>query len=344
MEDTFRRRNNAKNYFEGIPCSRGTKGSFICVLFVIVAFIFLYPLINQLENGVVNKDAAAYGTYLYYHTQTEVESVFAWDVPSYTPKQKWEMAKSVDSDIYWNKKLGCPIMNNSHLLFAMRTPKAASTTLEEIAFRLADKNRFMVSQVQTPTPYRPGHSAEAHDAYIKELCLYFTELSRRTVSVAHIRFMNFKHYLLPMPLYIATMREPLARMVSHYNYDMFADRPIHVQNEKIKPKKGEKTSKTPSFVECVRAHINGTAPSTYHCLSSKYLNVQLRYFCGMEYDCTHGKDTWILQKAVENMHKHFRVVMLVEEMSRSVALLDKVIPKFFKGAVKVSKQNNNAAT
>jgi hypothetical protein len=83
---------------------------------------------------------------------------------------------------------------------------------------------------------------------------------------------------------VGTIRNPITRMQSHYNYDHFADRPWHISHEE----RGADTAlRPPTFVECVRAHMkrNGTGtqlPAMYTCLNQVYLHVQLRYFCGMD--------------------------------------------------------------
>jgi hypothetical protein len=76
-------------------------------------------------------------------------------------------------------------------------------------------------------------------------------------------------------------------------------------------------------------------PKTYSCLKQKYLNVQLKYYCGYDGYCKDLKTVdKMLDIAKQNL-KHFQVIMLTNDMHTSVHLLEKIMPTFFRGAVNV---------
>jgi hypothetical protein len=135
---------------------------------------------------------------------------------------------------------------------AMRTPKAASTTLEDLVTSLSSPHHFVVNKVALLSLTPPGPEDSAQKERVVSYCSYFSSLRKRTVSVAHIRYLDFQAHNFPTPLYVGTIRNPITRMQSHYNYDHFADRPWHISHEE----RGADTAlRPPTFVECVRAHM-----------------------------------------------------------------------------------------
>jgi hypothetical protein len=50
----------------------------------------------------------------------------------------------------------------------------------------------------------------------------------------------------------------------------------------------------------------------------------------------------VYNMALHNMNRGFRVVIVVERMAQSIALLERTLPTFFKGAMKVSDQVGDA--
>mmetsp|Transcript_785 Transcript_785/g.1304 ORF Transcript_785/g.1304 Transcript_785/m.1304 type:complete len:423 (+) Transcript_785:151-1419(+) len=330
----------------------------LCGIMVCTLMMFMVPsLLAMLQSGQVSPELARYATYIYYKMDTAIAAVLASDVPSYTEREKWEMESTLHGR-YWHNTSECSVLSDSHLLFAMRTPKAASTTLEELVFKLAPMNHYMVSKVASVSPGRPGNDPIKYSERARALCEYFSSLNKKAVSVAHIRYLDFEHYHFPTPIYVGTIRDPVLRMQSHYNYDFFGDRPMHVGM-----KNGKGSKKVLSFVECVEAYmehrrprsdsLSGVLPNRtndrlvtvadavrFPCMSSKYVNVQLRYYCGMgNLQCKlastaiEGSLEWALRMAVRNMRRSFRVVLLVEDMANSIALLEKTVPTFFKGAI-----------
>jgi hypothetical protein len=198
----------------------------------------------------------------------------------------------------------------------------------------------------------------------KDLTSYFSSFQHKTANVAHIRFLNFEKYGHPKPIYISTIRDPIARMQSHYNYDTFADRAFYISYKKYIH--GENIKK-PNFVQCVRRFIQegikasdlryGTdstikdtnvsmalkrIPSSYTCFRKKYINIQLRYYCGYAEVCktlqSNNQET--LKLALHNLKSQFHVVMVIENMMKSIQVAEKIIPTFFKGAISIYEERS----
>ncbi|XP_047735497.1 heparan sulfate 2-O-sulfotransferase pipe [Hyalella azteca] len=56
------------------------------------------------------------------------------------------------------------------------------------------------------------------------------------------------------------------------------------------------------------------------------------FFCGQDTACTGFNTAYAMQKAKENVEKHYAVVGLLEEMNMTLTVLEHYVPRFFKGA------------
>jgi hypothetical protein len=301
------------------------------------------------NNGEIDPKWATFGMFVYYNFQTKFSEYFSWNIPWYSLREKQYIS---DHTHLWEENNGiiskCLVLNDSFMLFAMRTPKAASTTMEELVIQLSAKNRYVVSMVTTLSPFSKILLPDDYTHRGKEFMKYFTSLHRRTVHVAHLKYLPFREYGYPQPIYIGTLRDPIERVISHYNYDNFGDRPMHPKHDNTYASTIGKTAIT--FEDCVRlsmsnvTRIPGTNQTVYRfqsgrsCLSTKYLNVQLRYYCSMvDVRCkvTNPNNElelkYAYEKALRNIKNEFAVIVITEQMSTYIQLLEKVVPHFFKG-------------
>jgi len=56
------------------------------------------------------------------------------------------------------------------------------------------------------------------------------------------------------------------------------------------------------------------------------------FFCGQEDECTGLNTEVALRKAKENVEKHYAVVGVLEELNKTLTVMEHYIPRFFKGA------------
>ena len=233
-------------------------------------------------TGYVSADIARFGVLIYYSMESYLGLTFSWDVPTFTPSEKMSIYESYKHTT-WCNHTACDPTEESFMLFAMRTPKAASTTLEELISKLAKKNKYVVNHETILTLNHPKFTPEGYVKRAREMAQHFSAMNRRVVSCAHIRFIDFSAFHFPQPHYVGTIRDPVLRMQSSYNYDFFADRPLHVEHADDEKRSKVRKHDTPTFVECVRAHMKGHVPESYACLRPTYINTQLRYYCGMNH-------------------------------------------------------------
>ena len=68
---------------------------------------------------------------------------------------------------------------------------------------------------------------------------------------------------------------------------------------------------------------------------------QLSFFCGMHPDCNFFESEKALQRAKDNVEKYYAVVAVLEEINKSLYVLENYIPRFFRNARKLYGQLMN---
>ena len=70
----------------------------------------------------------------------------------------------------------------------------------------------------------------------------------------------------------------------------------------------------------------------------------MMFFCGSDAHCLRINDQEALNQARKNVEQHFAVVGVLEEMEKSLFVLEKYVPMFFKGMLKQYKNRKNWQT
>ena len=71
-----------------------------------------------------------------------------------------------------------------------------------------------------------------------------------------------------------------------------------------------------------------------YCRSFFYFALQIGFFCGMAPECAFFESAEALEIAKRNVEKYFSVVGVLEQMDKSLLVLEKFVPAFFKNAHK----------
>jgi hypothetical protein len=324
------------------------KRRYYCLLFLI--FLIVFPLLIS----EAFYDHIIYTSVILYHRARNGYQDMPWhNIPVYSEYRTFSMADKYKSQsvVLRGQESYCTINDELPLLVNMRVPRSAGTTVTDLLHELSRSNHFIVS---LSSRLKAANKQEV-DRREQDMISYLDSFQHKLASSSHLRFMDFKKYGEPEPLYIGTFRDPIERMQSHYNYDSFADRPLYVAY-KLWVKREISVVK-PTLVQCVRKFIamnisaadipygtNGRVsslrvraalkkiPKKYGCLKQKYLNVQLKYYCGYHRSCKSLETVdEMLGIATSNLAK-FQVVMLTKDMHTSVHLLEKMMPTYFRGS------------
>jgi len=212
------------------------------------------------------------------------------------------------------------------ILFFNRVPKVGSQTTMELLKSLSIKNDFHYhkDRTQKVETIKLTYNEE------KKLSNLVTAFQPASVYVKHVCFTNFTKFNLDMPIYVNMVRDPVERVISWYYYvrapwyfverkRAFPDLPLPNPNWLRK-----------DYDTCVR---RGDKECRYQDGDERDDFGQLtEFFCGQDDDCTGFNTEIAMRKAKENVEKHYAVVGVLEELNKTLTVLEHYVPRFFKGA------------
>ncbi|XP_075225162.1 heparan sulfate 2-O-sulfotransferase pipe isoform X1 [Lycorma delicatula] len=233
------------------------------------------------------------------------------------------------------KSLNNTRFSGKELVFFNRVPKVGSQTFMELLRNLAVRNDFAfhrdhiqrVETIRLAPPEQIG-LASMIDSY-----------STPSVYVKHICFINFTHFNLPQPIYVNLVRDPVERVISWYYYvrapwyyverkQAFPDIPLP---DPMWLKKDFETCVLRGDREC--QYIEGEMREGIGDHRRQSL-----FFCGHSDACTPFNTVGALQRAKRAVEKHYAVVGVLEDLNSTLTVLEYYIPRFFKGARQVYKE------
>lgn len=234
-------------------------------------------------------------------------------------------------EVYYGK-LDANELNNTKkatkdVLFFNRVPKVGSQTTMELLKSLSIKNNFHYhkDRTQKVETIKLTYNEE------KKLAKLVNSFQAPSVYVKHVCFSNFSRFDLPTPIYVNLVRDPVERVISWYYYvrapwyfverkRAFPDLPLPNPNWLRK-----------DYESCVR---RGDKECTYQDGDERDDFGQLtEFFCGQEDECTGFNTEVAMKKAKENVEKTYAVVGVLEELNKTLTVLEHYVPRFFKGAL-----------
>ncbi|VDM51708.1 unnamed protein product [Angiostrongylus costaricensis] len=182
-----------------------------------------------------------------------------------------------------------------------RIPKTGSTTVTNaVAYDLYKVNGFNVIHLNM-TKNRQVMSLTDQSEFIANI----TSWSERKPAFyhGHVAFVDFGRFGIQNPIYINIVREPLERLLSHYYFLRFGD------NFRVGLKRS-RAGNNETFDECVSR--NG-------------------HDCDVKQIVAGSKAA--LDQAKKNLIDKYLIVGISEQIRDFIALLDRLVPRFFKGAL-----------
>lgn len=212
------------------------------------------------------------------------------------------------------------------ILFFNRVPKVGSQTTMELLKSLSIKNNFHYHKDRTQK-VETIKLTYNEEKWLSNLLDFFNPPS---VYVKHVCFVNFTQFNLDMPIYVNMVRDPVERVISWYYY---VRAPWYfVERKRAFP---ELPLPNPNWLKkdydtCVR---RGDKECRYQDGDERDDFGQLtEFFCGQDDDCTGFNTEVAMRKAKENVEKHYAVVGVLEELNKTLTVLEHYVPRFFKGA------------
>ena len=217
-------------------------------------------------------------------------------------------------------------------LFFNRVPKVGSQSINRLLEALRGQNRFSFVRDKANNVEQITMSREKEQA----LAVRISKYPENSVYSKHVAMVDFRKFNMPMPIYINLVRHPVDRLISWHYYIRAAW--YIVERNRLFPGNPLPNSNwvRKSFDECVQDPND--AECTYLSGSKDGFGDHRRqsiFFCGMGPECIPFNTKAAIAKAKENVEKYFAVVGVLEELNKTLTVLEHFVPKFFKGSVDV---------
>ncbi|CAD5121520.1 DgyrCDS10021 [Dimorphilus gyrociliatus] len=274
------------------PLKQWLLSSFLLPI-VIIMLLYIQSEINRLDKSRVNLELVV------QRLETE----------------RFKKASLSNEEIWANTGEVTPNSDEMVVIYN-RVPKTASTSFAGIAYDLCLKNHFNVLHLNV--------TKNSHLLSLPDQMRFAQNISKWVAKKpalyhGHIAYLDFSKLGegLIKPIYINIIRDPLERLVSYYYFLRNGDdfRP-HLKRRKSGNKE--------SFDECAEKDGKDCDPEN--------LWMQIPFFCGHAAECWYPGSNWALEQAKYNLVNNYLVVGLTEELNDFVAVLEAVLPRFFKGA------------
>lgn len=218
---------------------------------------------------------------------------------------------------------------NANFIFHNKLPKSGSTTMHDILRELSTKNLFY---------YKKMDSANMNFDDDNSLVDYIQEnMKKPFFYMQHHFFTNFTKYGIDQPTMINVIREPIDWFSSHYHFKLYG--------WSRKPgQRGDQNEMT--LEECV----NSNAPT---CTRNHWRYIE--FFCGNGPECqtpTTAKSaedeaaakSRMVEAAKRRMLNDYFVIGVLEQFEDSLRVLEKLLPRYYRGALDVYQSKNIQTT
>lgn len=192
-----------------------------------------------------------------------------------------------------------------------RVGKCGSRSLLKVISKLSTKNDFNIF-------FSPVHNRTFLPApdLLDEVRM-IEDLSDHTVYARHVYFIDFKKYGLVQPVYINMIRDPIERFVSEYYFLLHGDKKLNTTRAK---------DREPATINaCILKNDPICAKEVF------YIG---RYFCGHTTSCKKANAVSVAL-AKRHLDEDYLIVGLLEDFNATLAILERMIPRYFNGARKV---------
>lgn len=160
-----------------------------------------------------------------------------------------------------------------------------------------------------------------------ELMQNISNIPQPFLYTRHVHFLNFTSLRIEQPVYINIIRDPINRFLSNYFFRRFGDW------------RGEQNHlvRTPAMKDDERyLDINVCILENYPECSSRRVFYIIPYFCGQHPQCREP-GVQALERAKRNVLETYLLVGILEELEDVLLLLERLLPHYFKGVLKIYK-------
>lgn len=216
-----------------------------------------------------------------------------------------------------------PVRKEKRVIYN-RVGKCGSRTMIQLMVRLAKQNNY---NVIGSTRYQLLHINLRQQV---EFVDFMDHLEAPFIYHHHLHYVDFNRFGSVQPIYINLIRDPLARLVSSYYFRRFGD---YREGHRTWSFQGTDEEKNQTFDECVLNNkTECSVPRIFYIIP---------FFCGQEAFCRNPSEL-ALQQAKLNVIRNYLLVGVTEELEDFLIVLERLLPEFFTGILKIYKTPGDA--
>eukprot|EP00730_Choanoeca_flexa_P012734 TRINITY_DN4568_c0_g1_i2.p1 TRINITY_DN4568_c0_g1~~TRINITY_DN4568_c0_g1_i2.p1 ORF type:complete len:296 (+),score=37.68 TRINITY_DN4568_c0_g1_i2:143-1030(+) len=206
---------------------------------------------------------------------------------------------------------------NANCLIYNRVPKTGSSTIMHW-LRASKTHRCHISTSGSLRRLNVTEQQVVVEHIMKDIC---RDDGQKHSYTRHFPWMDFTQFGYPQPLYINTLRDPIERAASAYEYARVGE--IRLRNELLKLLGPEQADW--DFHRCVR---EGQRCNAYQKIVDGALTLSTRYFCGHDLRCYTDPEA-ALRIAKQHLDEEYIAVGLLEAHTHSLQLFKTLLPSYF---------------
>ncbi|XP_077498248.1 heparan sulfate 2-O-sulfotransferase pipe [Amblyomma americanum] len=204
-----------------------------------------------------------------------------------------------------------------------RVPKCGSTTLLTLLRRLSTSNGFQHLHCRIYDKRLLTHDQQAQ--FVEEV----TSAKAPCSYDRHVYFLDFEKFGQANPAYVNIIRDPVDRIASSFYYSRA------IAARRSDPTRRKARWLREKFEDCVERGADGCSFQE----GKSHRSLMVPYFCGHDPRCLLVQNSWALDRARQNIERHFSVVGVLEDLNLTLALLEWHIPRFFRGATELYRKS-----
>lgn len=205
-------------------------------------------------------------------------------------------------------------MSNTQTIIYNRLAKTGSSTTDRVIKQFGGINNYTVvySRIHRYRKLSPGDRTS--------LIEMLANTTKPWIYIRHFFYIDFAQVPGPLPVYINTVRDPVERMFSEYQWQR--RNPQEIQNLWRETKTGSMT-----FDDCIAKHWE----TNYRmCFIWNMQNYMMRFFCGQP-DICDSPSQEALDMAKRNIEEHYGIIADLTDFHTFFKVLEIIMPQFFKG-------------
>ncbi|KAL7642226.1 UNVERIFIED_CONTAM: hypothetical protein RMT77_006787 [Armadillidium vulgare] len=226
-----------------------------------------------------------------------------------------------------------PPLNNTgrgqeSIMILTSIPRTGQSNLREIIKIIKGSNGFLTIS----PPRRPELTIEIPSVEKqRNVAMRVSSLNFSAAIIDHFAFIDFNKFGIEQPIQVSMVRDPVERAISMYYY-VRAPFAVVEENNRFPAKSlPDRKFLRKSMESCL---MNKSDTECSFKEDSPVVGHTSQFFCGHEIYCRLFSNQEGLEAAKKHVTEKFAVVGVLEDLEKTLIVLENYVPKFFKGAYK----------